>query len=48
LRHSSEGVELILKYFKKGKLPPLAKKCYSFRVRQVAKFFNSGIENVVF
>jgi menaquinone-9 beta-reductase len=48
LRHASEAVALLLKYFKRGHLPFLARKCYSFRVRQVAKFFNSGIENIVF
>ena len=48
LRHALEGTRLILKYRKRGAIPLSARACYSFRVRQVAKFFNSGIENIVY
>jgi 2-polyprenyl-6-methoxyphenol hydroxylase-like FAD-dependent oxidoreductase len=48
LRHAAESSQLILKYRKRGKLPLSARICYSSRVLQVARFFNSGIENVVY
>lgn len=48
LRHAKEASGLILKYRKRGALPLLAQKCYSSRVLQMAKFFNSGIEKIVY
>jgi flavin-dependent dehydrogenase len=48
LRHAAESSHLILKYRKRGSLPLSARICYSSRVLQVARFFNSGIENVVY
>ncbi len=48
LRHASEASRLILRYFKRGRLPLLPRFSYSTRVRYVARFFNSGIENIVF
>jgi len=48
LRHASEASRLILRHFKRGRLPLLSRFSYSTRVRYVARFFNSGIENIVF
>jgi menaquinone-9 beta-reductase len=48
LRHASEATLLILRHFKRGRLPLLSRFCYSTRVRYVTRFFNSGIENIVF
>ncbi len=48
LRHAAESSHLILKYRKRGTLPLSARISYSSRVLQVARFFNSGIENVVY
>jgi flavin-dependent dehydrogenase len=48
LRQAAESAGLILKHRKRGKLPLRARICYSSRVMQLAKFFNSGIENVVY
>ena len=48
LRHAEEASELILKYRKRGSLPRRARVCYSSRVLQMAKFFNSGIEKIVY
>ncbi len=48
LRHAGESSGLILKYRKRGKLPLRARLCYSSRVLQMAKFFNSGIEKIVY
>ena len=48
LRHAKEASGLILKYRKRGALPLLAQTCYSSRVLQMAKFFNSGIEKIVY
>ena len=48
LRHAKEASGLILKYHKRGRLPLLARFCYSSRVLQMAKFFNSGIEKIVY
>jgi flavin-dependent dehydrogenase len=48
LRHASEASQLILKHRHRGRLPIVARISYSSRVIQVAKFFNSGIENVVY
>lgn len=48
LRHAAEASELILKYRKRGTLPLKARSSYSSRIMQMAKFFNSGIEKVVY
>jgi menaquinone-9 beta-reductase len=48
LRHAEESSHLILKHRKRGRLPLSARISYSSRVVQVARFFNSGIENVVY
>jgi hypothetical protein len=48
LRNASEASRLILKYRKRGKLPLLARISYSSRILQMAKFFNSGIEKIVY
>ncbi len=48
LRHAAEASRLIVKYRKRGRLPPLARVCYSSRILQMAKFFNSGIEKIVY
>jgi hypothetical protein len=48
LRHASEASRLIQRHFKRGSLPFLSRFCYSTRVRYVARFFNGGIENIVF
>src|ERR1700678_3740842 len=48
LRHAAEASALILKYRKRGKLPIRARRSYSTRILQMAKFFNGGIENIVY
>lgn len=48
LRQAAEAAELILKFRKRGKLSWMAKKTYSSRILQMAKFFNEGIEKVVY
>jgi flavin-dependent dehydrogenase len=48
LRHATEASRLILKYRTRGKLPLRARVSYSSRVLQMAKFFNSGIEKIVY
>jgi menaquinone-9 beta-reductase len=48
LRHAKEASGLILKYYKRGSLTRQARVCYSSRVLQMAKFFNSGIEKIVY
>jgi flavin-dependent dehydrogenase len=48
LRHAAEASHLILKHRKHGRLPLTARLCYSSRIVQLARFFNSGIENVVY
>jgi menaquinone-9 beta-reductase len=48
LRHAVEASRLILKYRKRGRLPFRARVCYSSRILQMAKFFNSGIEKIVY
>jgi flavin-dependent dehydrogenase len=48
LRHAAEASHLILKHRKRGKLPLSARISYNSRVMQLARFFNSGIENVVY
>jgi flavin-dependent dehydrogenase len=48
LRHAAEAAALILKYRKRRELPVLARALYSSRILQLAKFFNSGIERIVY
>jgi menaquinone-9 beta-reductase len=48
LRHAAEASSLILKYRKQGKLPLNARISYSRRILQMAKFFNGGIEKIVY
>jgi menaquinone-9 beta-reductase len=48
LRHAAEASQLILKHRKRGRLPLRARIAYNSRVLHVARFFNSGIENVVY
>jgi flavin-dependent dehydrogenase len=48
LRHASESSRLIVRHFKRGKLPLRSRFSYSTRVRSVARFFNSGIETIVY
>jgi flavin-dependent dehydrogenase len=48
LRHAAEASQLILKYREQGRLPLRARFCYTSRILQMAKFFNNGIENVVY
>jgi flavin-dependent dehydrogenase len=48
LRHATEAASLILKYRKRGEVPALSRALYSSITLQLAKFFNSGIENIVY
>jgi flavin-dependent dehydrogenase len=48
LRHAAEASALILKYRSQGALPLRARASYSSRILQMAKFFNSVIEEVVY
>jgi hypothetical protein len=48
LRHAAEASSLILKYRNQGKLPLHARVCYSSRILQMTKFFNGGIEKIVY
>jgi menaquinone-9 beta-reductase len=48
LRHAAEGCALIVKYREQGCLPLRARICYSARVVSMAKFFNGGIEKLVY
>jgi flavin-dependent dehydrogenase len=48
LRHAAEASTLILKYRSRGKLPLSARASYSSRILQMAKFFNGGIEKIVY
>jgi 2-polyprenyl-6-methoxyphenol hydroxylase-like FAD-dependent oxidoreductase len=48
LRHAAEASSLIVKYRKRGRLPLLARFSYNNRILQMAKFFNSGIEKIVY
>jgi flavin-dependent dehydrogenase len=48
LRHAAEASRLILKNRRRGRLPLAARLCYNSRILQLARFFNSGIENVVY
>jgi len=48
LRHAAEASALILKFRKGGRLPLRARICYSKRILHLAKFFNGGIEKIVY
>jgi flavin-dependent dehydrogenase len=48
LRHAAEASELIVKYRDRGRLPWRARFCYNARIIQLAKFFNGGIERIVY
>jgi len=48
LRHASEAAALILKFHSRRELPLYARKAYSSRILQMAKFFNEGIEKIVY
>jgi flavin-dependent dehydrogenase len=48
LRHAGEAASLILKFRKRGELRRRARKAYSSRILQTAKFFNEGIEKVIY
>jgi len=48
LRHAAEAAALILKFRSRGELPLRARKSYSSRILQTAKFFNEGIEKVIY
>jgi flavin-dependent dehydrogenase len=48
LRHAAEAASLILKFRKQGEVPALSRALYSSRILQFAKFFNSGIERMVY
>lgn len=48
LRHAAEGCALIVKNRESGGLPWMARICYSMRVVYMGKFFNGGIEKLVY
>ena len=48
LRQAAEASALILKYRKRGTLPLHARLCYNRRILQMAKFFNIGIEKILY
>jgi menaquinone-9 beta-reductase len=48
LRHAAEAASLILKFRKRGEVPALPRALYSSRILQLAEFFNSGIERIVY
>jgi flavin-dependent dehydrogenase len=48
LRHASEAAALIIKYRNRNHLPWLAAAMYSRRVQDLARFFNCGIEKVIY
>jgi flavin-dependent dehydrogenase len=48
LRHAAEASALILKYRKRGTLPWRARISYNRRILQMAKFFNVGIEKIMY
>jgi len=48
LRHAAEASALILKYCKRGTLPLRARIAYNRRILQMAKFFNIGIETILY
>jgi menaquinone-9 beta-reductase len=48
LRHAAEAAALILKFRARGELTWRARKAYSSRILQTAKFFNEGIEKIIY
>jgi menaquinone-9 beta-reductase len=48
LRHAAEASSLILKFRQQGQLPSRARFAYSNRILHMAKFFNDGIEKIVY
>lgn len=48
LRHASEAAALIIKSRNRSRLPWLAAAMYSRRVQDLARFFNCGIEKVIY
>jgi menaquinone-9 beta-reductase len=48
LRHAEESSSLILKHGNRSRLPLSARISYGSRVAQLAGFFNSGVENLVY
>lgn len=48
LRHAAEASSLILTFSKRGEIPLRDRICYSRRILQLAKFFNRGIEKIVY
>jgi len=48
LRHAAEASALILKYRKRGRLPSRTTASYNRRILQMAKFFNVGIEKILY
>jgi flavin-dependent dehydrogenase len=48
LRHAAEAAALVLKFRARGELPWHARKAYGSRIVQTAKFFNEGIEKIIY
>jgi hypothetical protein len=48
LRHAAEASRLIIQYRNRTSIPRLPAAMYSQRVLSLARFFNSGIENVLY
>lgn len=48
LRHAAEASALIVKHNRRGRLPLMARVAYSRRIQALSRFFNSGIEKVVY
>jgi menaquinone-9 beta-reductase len=48
LRHAAEASALILRSRTRSELPILARKAYSRRILQTARFFNEGIEKIIY
>jgi hypothetical protein len=48
LRHAAEGADLIIRSRHRGSLPFLARATYNRRVAAIGKFFNCGIEKVLY
>jgi menaquinone-9 beta-reductase len=48
MRHAAEAAALILKYRERGTLPWRARIAYNRRILQLAKFFNIGIETILY
>lgn len=48
LRHASEGASLVIEYRHRRRIPWLAGAMYSRRAEGLARFFNTGIEKVIY